>query len=192
MVGGRGTIFLRFRGGPIRRTVLSMPIFEVEGEQGILSSSIRSSFSSSSSIVLFSIRLGRLLEFVPDFWEEDVTPTLCFLFIDLVSSSAGEYFVLLRFRFPREGSSTTRELLFDVRDITGESVARPLGISEFRELLELLLTGLLEVGAVGVRDLFGVLGANTVVSICPQAEWTQAHLDGYFSSSRPSLLPKLL
>jgi hypothetical protein len=99
-----------------------------------------------------------------------------------VSWSTGVYFVLRRFRFPREGSSATREV-FDVREITGDSVARLPDISEFRETLELLLAGLLEVGVADARNLFGVLGADAAVSTLPQAERTRAHLDGCFSSS---------
>lgn len=130
--------------------------------------------------------------FVRDFWEadEDLTSTLCFLDAGLGSSSAGVCLVLCRFRFPREGSPDTGELLSDVREITGESVVRLLAKSEVRELLELLV-GLLAVDVTVTRDFFGLLGADTTVSVCPSPRRNQAHLDGYFSFSRPSLLARL-
>lgn len=99
--------------------------------------------------------------------------------------------MLRRFRFPKEGSSTTSEL-FDAREITGESAARLRGINEVREPLEPLRAGPFEGGAADVRDLSGVLRADAAVSIYPQAERTRAHLGGYFSSSQPSLRPKPL
>ena len=177
----------------MRRTPVPVPAFEVEGERDALSASAGSSSSSPSGIASSAIRREPLLDFVPDFWDAEGVPlTLCFLGTVVVSSSTGVYFVLRRFRFPREGSSATRKLRFEVREIAGESVARPLDISEFLELLELLSVGLLEADIADARDLFGVLGADAAVSIGLKAERIRAHLDGYISSSRPSLLPKPL
>lgn len=98
-----------------------------------------------------------------NFWEadEDAGSILCFLVTGFGSSSAGVCLVFRRFRFPR-GSPDTRGLLSDVREITGEWVVRLL---DFKEVLELLSAGLLDVDTAVARDFFGLLGADAVVSI---------------------------
>ena len=72
-----------------------------------------------------------------------------------------------RFRFPREGSPDTGELLSDVREITEESVVRLPDITEVRELLELLPVSLVEVDAAVARAFFDLLGADVIVSVRP-------------------------
>lgn len=164
---GRRAIFLRLRGGPIRTTESPVSTLEGEGERYTLSGPSASARSPSSScIVSLLIRCGLLMDFVRDFWEADgdVRSIFCFLDTGLGSSSASVCPVVLRFRFPREGSPGTCELLSDVREITGESVARLPDFTEVRELLELLSAGLADVDAVVSRCFFGLLGADALVS----------------------------
>lgn len=128
-----------------------------------------------------------------DFWEEDedAKSTFCLLGTGLGSSSSAEVCLgVRRFRFPREGSPDTREPLADGREITGESVARLLDICDVRELLELLVAGLVGEDTVNMRGFLDFLGADATVNAHPSAERNQAHLDGYFSSSRASSLPR--
>lgn len=175
----------------MRMVALPGPAFEEEGNENVLSG-FASTGSSSSYIVSLLIRLGLLMDFAWDFWEVDegVPPTLCFLVTGLGSSSVEVCFVLRRFRFLRESSSSMCELLLDLREITGESGARLLDTRGVRELLELLLVGLLEVDVADARDPLRFPGTDGAVSIHPKAERSQAHLDGYFSSSWLSLRPK--
>ena len=109
------------------------------------------------------------MDFMRDFWEadEDVRSILCFLDTGLGSSSAGVCLVLRRFRFPREGSPDTCELLSDVREITGELVVRLPDITEVRELLEFLLADLDDVDAAVARDFLCLLEADAIVSVRP-------------------------
>ena len=190
VAGGRGTIFLRFRGGPMRTGALPGPAFDAEDKWGILSGS---SSSSSSCIAFLLLRLESLMDFTREFREvdEDVPSILSFLVNGLGPSSTEACLVPRRFRFTRDGSSATREALVDVRDNTGESAARLLDTNEFRELLELRLGGLLGVGVVDTRGLFCFLEAEATFNILPKQERSKAHLDGYLSPWWPSLLPKL-
>lgn len=159
----------------MRKVELPVTAFELEDERDGLSgisASTGASTPSSSSIVSLLICLRLLIDFVRDFWEvdEDATPTLCFLGTGLGSSSAGLCLVLCRFRFPREGSPDAREPLSDLREITGELVARVLAITEFRELLEFLTVCFLGVDAVNARGFFCFFGPDATVSVCPSAE----------------------
>ena len=173
--GGSGAIFLRLRGGPIRKTALPAPAFEVEGVLDAPSrppASTGSSPSSSSCMVSLLIRWRLLTDFAREFREVDggVRSTLCFFDTGLGSSSAGVCLVVRRFRFPREGSPEARETLSDAREIAGESVARPLDVRGGRELLELLAAGLVGVDAVNTRCFFGLLGADITVNPHPSAK----------------------
>lgn len=98
--------------------------------------------------------------------------------------------MFLRFRFPREGSPDTSELLSDVREITGEPVTRPLDLGEVRELLDPLSAGLLGVSMAVARNFFDLLGADAMVNVCSPVKRNRAHLDDHLSSSRLSLPPK--
>lgn len=145
------------------------PAFNVEDKRGI---SPGSSSSSSSRIVSSLIRLESFMDFGRGFREvdEDVPSILCFLIDGLGSSSAEACLVPRRFRFPRDGSSTTREVFFDVRESTGESVAWLLDVNEFRELLEFRLASLLGVGVTDARDPLCFLEAGATVNILPKRE----------------------
>lgn len=126
VAGGR--VFLRLRGGPMRINVLSMTALGVEGERDTLSGSPASAgFSSCSSSCIVSLLVCFILltGFVRDFREADegVISTFCFLDTRLRSSSGGVRLVFCRFLFPREGSPDMCELLSDVSEMTGESVA---------------------------------------------------------------------
>ena len=166
---GRRAIFLRLRGGPMRTAALPVATFEEGDERDTLSEPSASTRSSSSYIVSLLIRCELPMGFMRAFLEadEDVRSIFCFLDTGLGSSSAGVSLMFRRFRFPREGSPDTGELLSDVREITGESVMRLPDITEVRELLVIPSAGLAGVDAAVARAFFDLLGADAIVSVCP-------------------------